>query len=199
MWLIVGLGNPGREYEDTRHNVGFDALDAIAAAAKADAFRDKFSAVYARGRIDGEDVVLLKPQTYMNLSGQSVQPAAAFFKVAPENVIALHDELDLPFADVRLKKGGGHAGHNGLRDIIARMGPEFVRVRLGIGKPPPGFKGDTADYVLGRFDAVERAMLPDVVKKAVQMVTDVITLGTTPAMNRHHAKPKAPPKAPKAP
>jgi aminoacyl-tRNA hydrolase/ribosomal protein bL25 (Ctc-form) len=193
MLLIVGLGNPGKEYADTRHNLGFLAVDALASRARAEAFREKFSGEYARVRLGDEDAVLLKPQTYMNLSGQCVQPAAAFFKVEPGSVVVAHDELDLPFGEVRVKRGGGHAGHNGLRSLIERLGtPDFVRVRLGIGRPPAGFKGDTAAYVLGRFDPVERAQVPDVCARALVVFDDIARLGVSAAMNRHNTKPAAP-------
>ena len=123
------------------------------------------------------------------LSGDSVQPAAAFLKTEPANVIVVHDELDIPWKDVRLKLGGGHAGHNGLRSIIARLGsPDFVRVRVGIGRPPPGFKGDVADYVLQNFDAMESAELGDVVDRACNAVERVIADGLTPAMNAVNTK-----------
>jgi PTH1 family peptidyl-tRNA hydrolase len=125
----------------------------------------------------------------MNLSGDSVQLAAAFLKVAPANVIVVHDELDLPWKDVRVKVGGGHAGHNGLRSIIQRLGtPDFVRVRVGIGRPPPGFKGDVADFVLQDFDAMERAELPDVVDRAAAAVEKVVASGVAAAMNATNAK-----------
>ncbi len=160
MFLLVGLGNPGREYESTRHNAGFEALDLLARAASATPFREKFSGEYATGSLSGVPVVLLRPLTYMNLSGQCVQPAAAFFKVPPARIVVLHDELDVPLGQLRAKVGGGHAGHNGLRDIQAKLGtPEFARVRIGIGRPGPGFKGTVADFVLQRFDAYERGQL----------------------------------------
>jgi PTH1 family peptidyl-tRNA hydrolase len=120
----------------------------------------------------------------MNLSGESVQPAAAFLKVAPSALVVVHDELDLPWKEVRVKLGGGHAGHNGLRSIIQRLGsPDFVRVRIGIGKPPAGFRGDVADWVLSRFDAMERAELGDVVARAVAAVKKVAKSGVQAAMN----------------
>lgn len=190
MLLVVGLGNPGKQYEDTRHNLGFLAVDALARKVGADAFREKFSGEYAKARVAGEDAVLLKPMTYMNLSGQSVQPAAAFFKVEPSTIIVVHDELDVLYGELRLKKGGGHAGHNGLRSLIERLGTaDFIRVRVGIGRPPPEFR-DTASYVLGRLDALERAQLGDVCDKAVAMIEDLAKLGLTAAMNRHNVKPK---------
>ncbi len=198
MLLFVGLGNPGKEYASHRHNVGFMAVDELARRVKADAFREKFSGEWARAEIAGEPAVLLKPMTYMNESGRSVQAAMAFFKIAPAEVMVLHDELDLPFGDVRLKVGGGHAGHNGLRSIIACAGADFGRVRLGIGRPPPGFRGEVADFVLSPFDATERAALPDLLKKAGDSVLDIARRGFAAAMNARNTRPK-PPKPPKEP
>lgn len=185
--LVVGLGNPGREHEGNRHNVGFLVADLLQSELGLPAFRDKFKGRFARGEgaLGGEraDVALLEPQTYMNLSGESVQPAAAFLKVPPERIIVVHDELDLAWKDVRLKMGGGHAGHNGLRSIIQLLGtPDFIRVRVGIGKPPAGFRGDVADYVLSGFDAVEKAELPAVVDVAAAAVRRVVVEGLAPAM-----------------
>jgi PTH1 family peptidyl-tRNA hydrolase len=192
MLLVVGLGNPGREYASHRHNVGFMAVDELAARLRADAFREKFSGEWTKAEIGGEQVVLLKPMTYMNESGRSVQPAAAFFKVKPSDVIVLHDELDLPFGDVRLKMAGGHAGHNGLRSIIGSFGtPDFGRVRIGVGRPPTSFRGEVADFVLSSFDAVERASLPDLLKRATESVLEVAARGFGPAMNVRNTRPKA--------
>jgi len=175
--LLVGLGNPGREYESTRHNAGFEAIDRLASASNATAFREKFSGEYATGSLAGEPVVLLRPLTYMNLSGQCVQPAAAFFKVPPARIVVLHDELDVPLGQLRAKVGGGHAGHNGLRDIQAKLGtPEFARVRIGIGRPGPGFKGTVADFVLQRFDAYERGQLEQSLGK-VQPIVEAFLAG----------------------
>jgi len=128
--------------------------------------------------------MVLKPMTFMNVSGDSVQPAAAFVKVEPAQIVVLHDELDLPWGDVRLKLGGGHAGHNGLRSIIGRLGtPDFVRVRIGIGRPPAGFRGEVADFVLQDFDSAERAELPDVLARAVSAVNAVLEKGFAAAQN----------------
>ena len=178
MFLVVGLGNPGREHEGNRHNVGFMLVDGIRAAEGWPEYREKFKGLLTRGEVHSEsgrcDVSLLKPQTYMNLSGESVQPAAAFLKVPPERIVVVHDELDLPWRDVRLKVGGGHAGHNGLRSIIQCLGtPDFTRVRVGIGKPPAGFRGSGADWVLSAFDPLERAELPDVLRAAETAVRRV--------------------------
>ena len=198
MWLVVGLGNPGKEYASHRHNVGFMATDLLAGAEKTGEFRENFPGTFATGELRGEEVVLLKPQTYMNLSGQSVQPCAAFFKIPAERVLVLHDELDLPFGELRLKVGGGHAGHNGLRSMIASLGtPEFARVRIGIGRPPPGFRGEVADYVLSGFDTMERAELPDILKRAEKTVLDVCARGLVAATKNLNTKPK--PTKPKPP
>lgn len=189
--LVVGLGNPGPKYASTRHNVGWMALDALASTCSADLFRKKYSGEYAKATIDGRSAVLLRPETYMNESGRSVQPAAAFFQVEMGDVIALHDELDLPFGEVRIKLGGGHAGHNGLRSMIRHLGSaDFVRIRIGIGRPPAGFRGEVADYVLSSFDPVERAMVPDLVAKAVDAVRRIVTVGIDRAMNEVNTRPK---------
>lgn len=191
MFLVVGLGNPGREYEWSRHNAGFMVADALRRGEGWPDFKPKFSGVWTRGEFAGRDVVLLKPQTFMNLSGDSVQPAAAFFKVTPSEILVVHDELDLAWRDVRLKVGGGHAGHNGLRSIASRLGPDFARVRIGIGKPPAGFRGDGADWVLSNFDASERAEMGSVVDAALAAVRGVIQDGAAAAMNRSNTKSKA--------
>jgi PTH1 family peptidyl-tRNA hydrolase len=189
MYLVVGLGNPGKKYERNRHNVGFMAADELRASLGLPDYKEKWNAVWTKG----DDVALLKPQTYMNLSGDSVQPAAAFLKVPPKDIVVVHDELDLPFGDVRLKQGGGHAGHNGLRSLVDRLGsPDFVRVRIGIGRPPPGFRGEVADYVLQDFDSVEKAELPDVIVRALAATRKVLAEGPAAAMNAVNAK--APPR-----
>lgn len=188
-WLVVGLGNPGSKYERSRHNVGFMALDALKADLGLPSFREKFSGELSRGEAHGTPVALLKPMTFMNLSGKSVHSAMAFLKVVPGELLVLHDELDLPFADIRVKAGGGHAGHNGLRSIIEHVGsPDFVRVRIGVGRPPPGFCGEVADYVLSSFDASERTELDEVVARAVVAARRVLALGTQAAMNEVNAK-----------
>jgi len=191
--LVVGLGNPGREYERSRHNVGFIVADALREAGGWPDYKQKFSGVWTRGALpSGAPVALLKPQTFMNLSGDSVQPAVAFFKVPPSGVIIVHDELDLPWREVRIKVGGGHAGNNGVRSVIQRLGtPEFVRVRIGIGKPPAGFRGGGADWVLSGFDAIEWAELPEVVERAMTAVRRVVDDGVAAAMNVVNTAPAA--------
>lgn len=180
MRLLIGLGNPGPKYVNTRHNVGFMLVDALAEAARAD-FREKFKGHYARGRVGGEDCVLLKPATYMNLSGESLQAAMRFFKLELDDVLVIHDELDLAFGDVRLKSGGGLAGHNGLKSIVQHCGgPGFDRLRIGIGRPP---KGSTESWVLSDFRGEECAALPSVLDEAARAVKRVIEEGIGPAMN----------------
>ena len=195
MHLVVGLGNPGRKYEKNRHNVGFMVIEDLVRAHGLPDLKEKFSGVFAKGELSiagkRHPVAVLKPQTYMNLSGDSVQPAAAFLKVEPQNVIVVHDEIDLPWKDVRLKMGGGHAGNNGIRSIIGRLGADFVRVRVGVGRPPPGFKGEVADWVLHDFDAMERAELPDVIGRAITAIERVVADGLASAMNVVNTKPKA--------
>jgi PTH1 family peptidyl-tRNA hydrolase len=187
--LVVGLGNPGREYEGNRHNLGFMAADELCRAERWPDFKTKFSGLWTRGQLGGQDAVLLKPQTFMNLSGDSVQPAAAFFKIAPKDIVVIHDELDLPWRDIRLKFGGGHAGNNGIRSMIERLGtPDFARVRVGIGKAPPGFRGQVADWVLSNLDAVERAELPGVLDEALGAVRSLAADGLAAAMNRVNTK-----------
>lgn len=154
MRLIVGLGNPGPEYARNRHNVGFMAADAIVRRHRFSPWRAKFAGEIAEGEFVGERVLVLKPMTYMNDSGSSVAAAARFFKVPVGDVIVLHDEIDLAPGKVRIKKGGGHAGHNGLRSIDDHMGSDFLRVRIGIGHP--GDPDRVADYVLSDFSKAER-------------------------------------------
>jgi PTH1 family peptidyl-tRNA hydrolase len=184
VFLVVGLGNPGREHENQRHNVGFVVADELRREAGWPDYKQKFSGLWTRGQLEGQDVALLKPQTFMNLSGDSVQPAAAFFKIMPREIVVVHDELDLPWKELRLKLGGGHAGNNGVRSLIERLGDaDFARVRIGIGKPPPGFRGDGADWVLSNFDPIERAELPDMVSRAIDAVRRVVRDGAAAAMN----------------
>lgn len=159
MLLFVGLGNPGREHERQRHNIGFMALDRIAADHGFSPWRAKFQGQVSDGRLGGEKVLLLKPETYMNLSGQSAAAAARFHKIPAEDMTVFHDELDLAPGKCRVKRGGGHAGHNGLRDIHRHLGPDYQRVRLGIGHP--GDKSRVSGYVLHDFSRQEGRWLED--------------------------------------
>jgi PTH1 family peptidyl-tRNA hydrolase len=156
MLLLVGLGNPGSEHRRQRHNVGFMALDAIAERHNFQPFKKRFQGEIAEGVLDGTKTLLLKPQTYMNLSGKSVGEAAHFYKLPPAQVVVAHDELDLAAGKIRMKTGGGHAGHNGLRSIDAAIGPNYRRLRIGIGHPG---KDLVLGYVLQNFHADERVWL----------------------------------------
>jgi len=149
MLLLVGLGNPGPEYAKNRHNIGFMAVDCIADRYSFASYRKKFQGLLAEGDIAGEKVLALKPETFMNESGRSVAACASFYKVPPEDIIVLHDEIDLECAKVRVKRGGGHAGHNGLRSIHDHIGPDYARVRFGVGHP--GEKDQVAGHVLKDF------------------------------------------------
>lgn len=162
MKLLVGLGNPGAKYARNRHNIGFMAMDQIATDHGFSSWRSKFQGLVADGRFGSEKAILLKPETFMNLSGQSVGEAMRFHKLDPEDVIVFHDELDLAPGKVRLKKGGGHAGHNGLRSIHGHIGAEYDRVRLGIGHP--GHKDAVAAYVLRDFPKADAEWLDDLLR-----------------------------------
>jgi PTH1 family peptidyl-tRNA hydrolase len=160
MWILVGLGNPGKDYTDNRHNIGFMAIDEIASEFGFAPFKSKFEGEISEGRIDEEKVVLLKPQTFMNLSGQSVGKVARFYKVTPNRIIAFHDELDLVPGKIRIKKGGGAAGHNGLKSMDQHLGSQdYHRVRMGIGHP--GDKDRVTGHVLGDFSKDEKQWVPD--------------------------------------
>lgn len=162
MRLFVGLGNPGSKYSGNRHNIGFMVIDRIAEDHGFSPWRAKFQAQTCEGRLGREKVVLLKPETFMNLSGQSVGEAMRFYKLTPEDVVVFHDELDLAPGKVRVKSGGGHAGHNGLRSIHQHIGADYDRVRLGIGHP--GHKDRVAPYVLSDFHKADQDWLDDVIR-----------------------------------
>ena len=177
MHVVVGLGNPGREYDETRHNVGFMLADLIAREAGSSISQIKFHSLSARVQWQGCDILLLKPQTYMNLSGSPVQEALAFFKVPPANLVVLFDDLDQIPGAVRTRFGGGHGGHNGLRDILAKLGTDqFHRLKIGIGKPE--HKSATANWVLSRFNTHESAELEqNSFKVATQRLKEILKRG----------------------
>ncbi|MEU7839948.1 aminoacyl-tRNA hydrolase [Micromonospora sp. NPDC049114] len=187
-WLVVGLGNPGREYAGNRHNVGFMVADLLAGRLGARFGRHKRAvAEVAEGRLGfgGPKLVLVKPLTYMNLSGGPVAALSQFYKVPPAQVIAVHDELDIGFGQVRIKCGGGEGGHNGLRSMSKSLGTkDYVRVRFGVGRPPG--RQDPADYVLSDFGAAERKELDFLVDRAADVVESVIVKGVEPTQNLYH-------------
>ncbi len=187
MKIIVGLGNPGRKYERTRHNAGFLSLDELARELAISITQEKHHALIGRSRIGSEDAVLAKPLTYMNESGRAVAALLRETYAAPADLIVLHDELDLPLGSVRVKTGGGHGGHNGLRSVIEHIGSaEFIRVRIGIGRPAPGM--DPADYVLSPFLAEERQLASLAAARAAEAVFAIVTEGPERAMNLFNQK-----------
>jgi len=184
--LIAGLGNPGAKYEDTRHNVGFWFLDRLARS-KGCSLRheNKFQGEVGKITIDGQIVWLLKPMTYMNLSGQAVSALANYYKVPVENILVVHDELDLPPGTLRLKKGGGHGGHNGLRDMIAHFSSnEFMRLRIGIGHP--GSSNEVTNYVLGAPSGGDRNLLLDAIENSMVVLPQIVAGEYQKAMNHLH-------------
>ena len=189
MILLVGLGNPGPQYAQTRHNVGFKAIDAFcapkSAAERVASFRPKFDGQFAELERAGTRVGVLKPETFMNASGRSVRAATSFFGLEPAAVLVVHDELDVPFGELRLKFGGGDGGHRGLRSISAELAsPNYGRLRVGIGRPPAHFQGDVADFVLQAFALEERSELTRALVSTCEAIEAVITDGFARTMNR---------------
>lgn len=187
-YLIVGLGNPGMKYRGTRHNVGYAALDALAESLGVKVDRVKFQGLMAQATIAGHKVVLLKPTTYMNLSGQSVQAAAKFYQVPPEHIIVLSDDISLEPGRLRVRRNGSAGGHNGLKSIISSIGSqEFPRIKIGVGaKPHPDY--DLADWVLGVFPLTEREAMAETYKRAAQAVVTYIDTGPEAAANKFNGK-----------
>jgi peptidyl-tRNA hydrolase, PTH1 family len=185
--LIVGLGNPGPEHQSTRHNAGFWFVDLLARRHGGE-FRDyrKYSGEVARIGIGEEEIVLLKPTTYMNRSGLSIRQVRDFYKIPVDDILVAHDELDLPVGSVRLKHGGGHGGHNGLRDTIAHIGETFWRLRLGIGHP--GSKTDVIDYVLTRAPRSEEDLIMEAVNLAADCIPLLLEQGVEHAMTKLHSR-----------
>jgi PTH1 family peptidyl-tRNA hydrolase len=185
--VIVGLGNPGPEHLVTRHNAGFWFVDLLARRHGGE-FRDyrKYSGETARITLSEREIILLKPTTYMNRSGLSVRQVSDFYKIAPEEILVAHDELDLPVGSVRLKQGGGHGGHNGLRDTITHIGETFWRLRLGIGHP--GNKADVIDYVLTRAPRPEEDTILETVSTAADVMPLLLEQGAERAMTRLHSR-----------
>lgn len=182
--LIVGLGNPGSKYLWTRHNAGFMVLDRLAALASIPMSRKSFSGICGEGSWDGERLLLLKPQTFMNLSGRSVAEALRFHKLGPHELIVIHDDLDIPFGRVKVKDSGGHGGHNGLRSLSAELGGGgFIRVRVGIGRP---LHGDVVDYVLQNFSKNEMADLPQLLDGVVDLLQLLLKEGAPKAMSLYN-------------
>lgn len=183
-YLVVGLGNPGREYVGNRHNIGFMAVDRLAQEHHAQTGRFKHKAMTGDFRLGEHKIILAKPQTYMNDSGNAVGPLTKFYKVDPENVIVIYDELDLPFGTMRIREKGSAGGHNGMKSIIKHIGPDFPRVRLGIGRPQG--KMPVKAYVLQDFGKKDQGVLDLMLDRTVSAVETVIQSGTNLAMSRHN-------------
>ncbi|MFC0861919.1 aminoacyl-tRNA hydrolase [Sphaerimonospora cavernae] len=195
-WLIVGLGNPGPEYAGNRHNVGFMVLDELASRVGGRFKAHRSRAEIVEGRLAGTPVVLVKPLSFMNLSGGPVKALADFFKVTPDSVIVVHDELDIPYGALRTKAGGGDNGHNGLKSITKTLGTrDYLRIRFGIGRPPG--RMDPATFVLRDFATVERKDLPFLVDRAADMAESLLTAGVEATQNKFHAADLNPAKPPR--
>ena len=185
MKIIVGLGNPGTKYAGTRHNIGFAALTQLADRYKISLNKKELKSITGHGFIEGEKVVLAMPQTYMNLSGEAVQPLLAFYKCTPEDLIVLYDDVDLDVGRLRIRGQGSAGGHNGMKSIIAMIGnEEFARVRIGVGKKPEDW--DLADHVLGRIPKEEFPIFRETCEKAADAVRLIITEGVQAAQNRYN-------------
>lgn len=187
MYLIVGLGNPGNRYRATRHNIGFMVLEKLAAKLELDLSQKSFNALWGKGKIASKNVILAMPQTYMNLSGNAVRQLNAFFKTDLSNLMVIHDDLDLSFGSVRLKTGGGNAGHKGLASIEENLGSsEFMRIRLGIGKPVD--KSRIEGYVLEPFGKEELSVLPEIIQWAADAATEIVLSGMQTAIGNYQTK-----------
>ena len=188
MFLIVGLGNPGKQYEHTRHNIGFDVMDALAEKYNISISEKKHKALCGKGVINGVKVVLAKPQTYMNLSGESVAELVNYYKMdLEEEMIVIYDDISLAPGNLRIRKKGSAGGHNGIKNIIAMTGTQnFLRIKVGVGEKPAGW--DLADHVLGRFSTEERKLVDEAIVQAADAVEKIITDGPDVAMNEYNRK-----------
>lgn len=190
MHLIVGLGNPTKQYEGTRHNVGFETIDRIAAENHIPVEEKKHKALYGSGYIEGEKVILAKPQTFMNLSGESVRELSDYYKIPAENIIVIYDDISLDVGQLRIREKGSAGGHNGIKNIILHLGTDvFPRIKVGVGEKPKGW--DLADYVLGRYSAEDRKIIDEAQKEAAEAVKLMVMDDVRGAMNRYNTKKKA--------
>ena len=191
VYIIVGLGNPGKDYKNTRHNIGFDVIDVIADKANISITEKKHKALVGKGVFAGQKVILAKPQTYMNLSGESVRSILDYYKVdETEELIVISDDISLPPGQIRIRKKGSAGGHNGLKNIIAHLGHDsFHRIKMGVGEKPKGY--DLADYVLGHFDKLDRVIMDDAALDAMAAIEMIMSEGADAAMNHYNKKVKA--------
>ena len=189
MYLIAGLGNPTKEYDKTRHNVGFSVIDVLADRYRIDISEKKHKALCGRGVIEGQKVLLLKPQTFINLSGESIRAAADYYKIEPEEMIVIYDDISLDPGQLRIRLKGSDGGHNGIKNIIANLGTQdFPRIKVGVGAKPP--RMDLADYVLSRFGAGEQKLMEEAFGEAAEAAVMMMTDGAERAMNHFNAKKK---------
>ncbi len=197
MHIIIGLGNPTRQYEGTRHNVGFEAIDRIAKENGIPMDMKKHKAICGKGMIGFEKVILAKPQTFMNLSGESVRELVDFYKVDPENILVIYDDIDLDVGHLRIRARGSAGGHNGMKNIIQHLSGEetFPRIRVGVGAKPQGW--DLADYVLGRYNSEDRKKMDDALGLAAEAAKLIVNDDMNAAMNRYNTKKPKKPKQPK--
>ena len=188
MYIIVGLGNPGRQYENTRHNIGFDVIEALAERDHIAVLEKKHKAIIGKGFVEGQKCILAKPQTFMNLSGESVRQLLDYYKVDEESeLIVISDDVSLDVGQIRIRKKGSAGGHNGLKNIIAHLGHDtFTRVKMGVGEKPQGY--DLADYVLGHFTDRERKVMDEAAGRAADAIRTIITKGADSAMNEFNGK-----------
>ena len=187
MMLIIGLGNPGKEYSGTRHNAGFEVIDKLAYDYNIDVSKGKHKAVIGEGNIKGKKAVLIKPLTFMNLSGESVREAVNWYKVTPQDIIVIYDDISLSVGEIRVRQKGSAGGHNGMKSIIQQLGTdEFTRVRVGVGEKPQGW--DLADYVLGKFSKEEIPVIIEGFTKASEAVELILTKDVNAAMNKFNKK-----------
>ncbi|MGD0837142.1 MAG: aminoacyl-tRNA hydrolase [Polyangia bacterium] len=190
MWLVAGLGNPGRQYAGNRHNAGYMVVDALLGRLAARPARTRLGAELAEASVAGTKVIFCKPMEFMNASGSAIARTAGFWKIPPARILVVHDEMDLELGRLKLAESGGTAGHNGLRSIVAELGTEaFCRLRFGIGRPPARWEG--ADFVLADFTADERKALPDLLEEAADVTTTVVQDGLVAAMNKFNRRSKS--------
>lgn len=185
MYLIVGLGNPEEEYSKTRHNMGFNVVNKLSKEYKIEVNKNKFDALFGSGEIEGKKVILLKPQTYMNLSGKAIVQAINFYKIEKENLIVIYDDIDVEKGKIKIRKQGSAGSHNGMKSVIEELGIEyFTRVRVGIGKPE--FKNDMINYVIGAIPEEEISILDEGTEKAKEAVIEILKNGVDKAMNKYN-------------
>lgn len=187
MKLIVGLGNPGLQYATTRHNIGFEAIDSLAQVHNINVQKNKFKSFIGEGTIKGEKIILMKPQTYMNLSGEALKACMEWHKLTKDDIVVIYDDTSLELGQLRLRKTGSSGGHNGIKNIIAHLGTQdFMRIKIGVGEKPPGW--DLANYVLSRFSEEEMKIVCPRLNDVVKAIEFIITQGVDRAMNQYNLK-----------